>query len=401
MTEQGYTPTILCLSSFFKGNKFLETCKKEGWRVILLVREAILGENWAREFCDEVFALPSLFDRSAIIRTVSYLARTREIDRISPLDDFDVEMAASLREHLRIPGMGESTARYFRDKLAMRARARDRGIAVPEFVHALNDERIGRFLREVPPPWLLKPRSEANSFGITKFSEPGPLWQRIQELGDDRSLWLIERYLPGDVCHVDAVVHEGQAVLAEAHRYRRPLMDVAKGGGVFATRTLERDSEEARELCDHHQAVVRHFGLRYGVTHMEFIRSEADGGLYFLETAARVGGAHIYDLVEASSGVNLWAEWAKLELAQGERPYVLPERRTDYGGLVIALAREEQPDTSQFNDPEIVKRLEVRNHVGLVLRSTSPERIEELLDAYETRIATAHLATLPEAPPRR
>ena len=43
-------------------------------------------------------------DRKVVINTVSYLARTRRIDRIAPLDDFDVEMAATLREHLRIPG---------------------------------------------------------------------------------------------------------------------------------------------------------------------------------------------------------------------------------------------------------------------------------------------------------
>src|SRR5258708_30632058 len=107
--------TILCISSYFKGNRFLETCKREGCRVILLVRETVLAEPWARDSCDEVHALPSLFDRRSVLNAVSYLARTREIDRIAPLDDYDVEMASTIREHLRIPGMGATTARYFRD----------------------------------------------------------------------------------------------------------------------------------------------------------------------------------------------------------------------------------------------------------------------------------------------
>ena len=62
--------------------------------------------------------------------TACFLARTRLIDRIVPLDDYDVETAAALREHLRVPGMGDTTARYFRDKLAMRVQARDRGLQV-------------------------------------------------------------------------------------------------------------------------------------------------------------------------------------------------------------------------------------------------------------------------------
>jgi len=391
--------TILCLSSYFKGNRFLETCKREGCRVILLVRETVLAEPWARESCDEVHALPSLFDRRSVLNAVSYLARTREIDRIAPLDDYDVEMASTIREHLRIPGMGETTARYFRDKLAMRERCRDRDVPVPEFVHAVNDDRIARFLRDVPPPWVLKPRSAANSFGIRTFAEAEPLLKTIDELGDERAGHLLERYVAGDVCHVDAVVAHGEVILAEPHRYRRPLMDVAKGGGIFATRTLPRDSPEALEMLEMHRSVVRHFGLRHGVTHMEFIRGREDGRLYFLETAARVGGAHIYDMVEAATGVNLWEEWARLEILQGTKPYAPPEARRDYAGVIVALARQEHPDTSPFADPEVVKRIDRKHHIGLVLRASSPGRIEELLERYEARIAADYLTTMPEAPP--
>jgi len=46
-----------------------------------------------------------------------------------------------------------------------------------------------------------------------------------------------------------------------------------------------------------------------GVTHAEYIRAHADGRYYFLEIAARVGGAFIADLVDVSTGINLWREW--------------------------------------------------------------------------------------------
>jgi hypothetical protein len=389
---------ILCIASYFKGNDFLEQCKREGCHVILITLEPLLGKPWAREFIDEIFAVPSLTDRRIVVNSISYLARTRDISRITPLDDYDVETAALLREHLRIPGMGETTARYFRDKLAMRARAKDRGIAIPEFVHALNHARIHEFLTTVPAPWLLKPRSEASSVGIRKLEHPDEVWKSIEELGDAASSYLIERMIPGDVYHVDAIVDDKKVLFAEVHQYRKPLFElVHQGGGVFATRTVERGSATEAKILETHAQVIEHLGLVRGVTHTEFIVGRDDGRVYFLETAARVGGAHIADLVAASSGVNLWKEWARIETSQGEEPYVLPKFRRDYAGLIISLARQEIPDTSAYTDPEIVWRLEGHpaHHVGFVVRSPDRARVEALLDAYEPRVAKDFMAILP------
>jgi ATP-grasp domain len=389
---------ILVIASYFKGNPFLEQAKREGCHVILVTLESLLGKPWARDHIDEVFGVHSLTDRRAVVNAVSYLARTRDIARVTPLDDYDVETAAHLREHLRIPGMGETTARYFRDKLAMRARARDRGIPIPEFVHVLNHARIHNFLSTVPAPWLLKPRSEASSVGIKKFTRAEDLWRTIEELGDLQSHYLVERMIPGDVFHVDAIVSERKVVFAEVHAYRKPLFElIHHGGGIFATRTVRRGGEVERALLDAHEKVIEHLGLVRGVTHTEFIRGKEDGIVYFLETAARVGGAHIADLVEASTGLNPWREWAKIEIAQGEEPYVLPPHRKDYGGLILSLSRQERPDTTAYDDPEIVWRLDGHppHHVGLIVRADTPERVEELLDQYEPRIARDFMATMP------
>ena len=333
------------------------------------------------------------------MNSVSYLARSRDFARIAPLDDFDVELVAHLREHLRIPGMGETTARYFRDKLAMRARCRDRAIAVPDFVHVLNDDRIRDYLAKVPPPWLLKPRSEASSVGIKKLHSADEVWSTIESLGDDRSRYLLERMVPGDVFHVDSIVSERKVVFAEVHKYRKPLLEVVQGGGIFATRTVPRGSEIERRMLETHARVVEHLGMVRGVTHTEYIlgRDGKDADvIYFLETGARVGGVHISDLVEASTGVHLWKEWAKIEMSQGETPYAVPTPRRDYAGLIVSLARQESPDTSAYVDPEIVWRMKDNpHHVGLVVRSDSPERVEQLLADYERRFAEDFTASMP------
>lgn len=387
--------TILCITSYEKGQEFLRTCKNLGCRVLLLTVEKLREGNWPRESVDELFFMPEELPLQAIINTVSYLARWQPIDRIVALDEFDLENAAALREHLRIPGMGLSTIRYFRDKLAMRGRAQESGIPVPEFIHVLNHQALSEFMSRVQQPWLLKPRSQASGIGMKKIQAPHELWPYLDQLGDAQSNYLLEQFVPGDVFHIDSIVSERKVLFAEAHAYGAPPLDTSHDGGVFTTRTLDRDSVEARALYRLNREVIESLGLVRGVTHTEFLRAREDGKFYFLEIAARVGGAYISDVIEAATGINLWREWARLEVAAGKSPYVLPGTRHDYSGVVLSLARQECPDTSSYNDPEIVSRITRKHHAGFVISSPKSERIVDLLDSYTERFTKDFLATAP------
>src|SRR5262249_22828233 len=149
---------------------------------------------------------------------------TRQIERLVPLDDFDLEMAAALREHLRIPGMGETTTRYFRDKLANRMRAQEAALNVPDFVHVLNHHKVQSFLDRNAPPWVLKPRSSAGAIGIKLIQDQQQFWETVNALGDEQSHYLVEQYLPGDVFHVDSIVYEKEILFAVASGYGHPPM---------------------------------------------------------------------------------------------------------------------------------------------------------------------------------
>ena len=386
--------TMLCLASYEKGDAFLRECKRQGWRVLLITVERLRDANWPRDAIDEIFYMPDGYSRDDIIKGVSFLARAQTIDRIVPLDEYDQETAALLREHLRNPGMGDTTARYFRDKLAMRVKARSAGILVPDFVHVLNYDQIREFMSRVAPPWVLKPRSEAASMGIKKLANSGELWPLLDALGDRQSFYVLEQYLPGDIYHVDSIVSQREVVFAVHHKYGHPPMDVSLGG-IFTTRKLARDSDDARKLDSLNRKVINTLGLVRGVTHTEFIKSRRDGCFYFLETAARVGGANIAETVEAATGLNLWTEWAKIEMAGEEGSYELPPHRDDYAGVIISLARQEHPDTSAYDDPEIVYRLNKLHHAGLVVASSDPQRIEHLLETYSRRFYEDFYTTEP------
>jgi biotin carboxylase len=387
--------TILCMSSYEKGQEFIREAKRQGWRVLLLTVEKLKDADWPRDHIDEVYLMPDLTERRHVINAVSYLARTINLNRIVALDEFDIEMAATLREHLRVPGMGETTSRYFRDKLAMRLRAEEQGILVPEFCPVINYDRLREYMERVPGPWVLKPRSSASAIGIRKINAASDLWPILDSLGDEQSFYVLEKFVPGEVYHVDSIVDDMEVLFAAASKYGAPPMNVAQEGGIFTTRLISRRSKDERELQKINKDVIKSLGLVRGVTHAEFIKADEDGEFYFLEIAARVGGAHIAETIEAASGLNLWAEWAKIETATKEKPYRLAKPKNLYSGAIISLSRQDWPDTSAYNNPEIVWRLNKHHHAGLIVASKDHERVRELLESYIGRFYQDFHASMP------
>ena len=393
---------IVCIASFFKGNEFFDECHERHWRVTLVTNEKLLDAAWSWTSLSEVKTVPENAAPEDYIRAVTNIAGARKIDRIVGIDEFDVLTAAKAREHLQIEGMSASFALRFRDKLRMRRMASAAGIPCPEFAGAFNANEIDAFLDRVPAPWIIKPRTEVNAFGIKKCETKDEVWQTLSGF-DARNTWrdhpsqfLIERFVKGKVFHVDSVIEKGKVVAAGVSRYGETPLKVSHGGGVFTTSVLPYRSGERRELERLNKQLLKTFEYERGVAHAEFLQSAETGKFYLLEVAARVGGAYIADVLDAASGFNLWREWAKLEIADEKNPYKPPKLRRDYAGITLCLAKEEKPDTSHYTEAEIVHRVSKPKHVGLIFHSQKHERIEELLGIYTEKITRDFLAVAPK-----
>ncbi len=240
---------------------------------------------------------------------------------------------------------------------------------------------------------MLKPRSEASAIGIRKLQHEDELWPLLTDLGDKQSYFVLEKFLPGDVYHVDGIISESQVLFAEAHKYGLPPMQVSQEGGIFVTATVDRASQESRDLHTQFNGLMRALGFVRGVTHTEFICAHADGQFYFLEAAARVGGAYISDVIEAATGIDLWREWARIEVLGAK--YQLALARQDHAGIILTLARQEYPDTSAYDDLEIVARPGKRHHAGLIVKSENAQRVSQLLESYSQRFTRDYYTSQP------
>lgn len=392
---------IVCIASEHKGNEFLEECQNADWHVTLVTRKKLLDEPWIWTALNDVKTVENEASVEDYVRVVTNIAGSRPIDRVIGLDEFDVTTAARVREHLQLGGMSYSNAIRFRDKYAMRRIADEAGIPCPDYICPLNADEINVFLDRVQMPVIVKPRHEVSAFGIRKCESKEQVWKVLKDL-DERNNWrdhpsqfLVERFIDGDVYHIDSVVNEGKVVCAGVSRYGRPPFSVTHYGGVFTTSIVDYGSKERKELEKLNAKLLKAFGYENGVTHGEFLQSRSDGKFYLLEVACRVGGAYIANVLEHACGFNLWREWAKLSIADKDDPYKPPKLRKEYAGVALALSKDEVPDTSGYDEPEIVYRVKKARHVGLIFHSKSRERVLELLETYSQRISDDFLAIAP------
>ncbi|MNP99815.1 argininosuccinate lyase [compost metagenome] len=392
------TKTFICISNYFKGVDFLINLKKLGNRVFLVTSEKLRDKPWPHDYIDEIFYMEGQdmeWNLEHLLLGVGNLMKSTKVDAIVALDDYDVEKATYLRENLRIDGMGQTTGRYFRDKLAMRMRAKSCGIPIPAFCSLFNDHDINTFADTVSAPWVLKPRSEASAAGIIKVYDKESLWMHINELGNNRFKYLLEQFKPGDVYHCDSLILDRKILFSITSKYLATPMEISQGGGVFRSANIPYDSDDDKAIKAVNEQVLKGFGLKHGAAHTEFIKCKDDGQIYFLETSSRVGGAHLAEMIAEASDINLWKEWATIEDAlEKETKYTLPEVKKGYAGIVLTLSKFQHPDLSSFSDPEVCFRVPLDYHAGLIVKSDKNERVLELLNDYTDRLVNHFTAVV-------
>jgi biotin carboxylase len=392
---------IVIIASDYKGGEFIEECNYAGWHVTLVTRKKLFDSPWPWTSINDARMVEDDAGVLDYVRAATNVAGSRPVDHVVGLDEFDVITAAMTREHLNLPGMSRSFALRFRDKLTMRNIADRAGIPCPQFTGAFNAADITRFVDEVPSPWIVKPRHEVSAFGIRKCETADEVWGVLNDL-DARNTWrdhpsqfLIERFIEGKVYHIDSVVYDGKVAACGVSQYGTTPFKVSHHGGVFTSSIVPYRSKERKALEKLNEDLLAAFEYERGVTHAEFLQSAETGEFYLLEVACRVGGAYIANVLEYACNFNLWREWAKLEIATDDRPYKLPKLRKDFAGIALALANVDEPDTSHYDDKEIVYKVNKAKHVGMIFHSTKQTRIDELLAVYTERITNDFLVVAP------
>jgi predicted ATP-grasp superfamily ATP-dependent carboligase len=253
----------------------------------------------------------------AVWRKALEMHRSSHFSRVAAIYEFNIELAAKVREVLNVPGLRTGEARKIRNKLTMQRVFSARGIPFP---------KTCRYPHEpdgiLPPlPWVLKPAEAGANLGVTLIRECENVAElhadAIQKVrGSDFQLttptdlaseWILTEFIDGPEFEANLVVSKGEIVFQclmekRTREIEGKLFEVRM---VTPIRSREFESIIKRFISDLvavvNQEVAQPSGDDQYILYPEFRIRE--GKVYCLEVAYRAGGTS--EAVARSTGVDL------------------------------------------------------------------------------------------------
>jgi biotin carboxylase len=248
-----------------------------------------------------------------------------DLRAVVPSHGASVHVADEIAARLGLPGNDPTLGWARRNKAAMRVRAAQTAVRVPEFrlSHSLGE--VAEAARDIGFPVIVKQTMGAGSYGVSVVGDAAALDETTEALAVDRhgrpvTEWLVERYVRGREYAVNFFSAGGEHRLVDIWEYRQPddrdydfpLWDIIQIGG---------DHPDYVRVEQFVEQVLDAFGIRRGPSHIE-VKCSSDGDdAYLIELAARFSGG---------PAVELWARHSDLrpfhdavECYLGRRPNMI------------------------------------------------------------------------------
>ncbi|WP_329126888.1 ATP-grasp domain-containing protein [Streptomyces sp. NBC_01465] len=219
--------------------------------------------------------------------------------------EIDVLRCARVRERLGIPGQRVASAEAYRNKYVMKQHAARQGVAVADMALLTDSRQLARFIADDPFPVLLKPLRGAASIGIVKVGSAAE-WDRALAGRAPATEYLVEKFVVGEMYHVDGLMRDGRVVQSWPSRYLYTQWETMYESRPNLSAMLAPPDPRTPLLCDAAASVVRGLPAAPELLpfHAEFF-IDAGGRPVLCEIACRAGGAGITDAYELSYGLGM------------------------------------------------------------------------------------------------
>jgi len=270
-------------------------------------------EPGLRRMLDGYDRIDRILDVDAVAQLATRLARQGgAFDLIETIDEPLVEIAASLRERLGIPGLSVRTATLCRDKVAMKQVMREHDLPCADSASVSSPQEAYAFAERVGFPLILKPVAGFGSLDTFRVGDKRELQVALQSLRVDSGARVaIEEYIEGHEGFFDTIVSESKVRHEFISHYFPGCLEAAQNRWIspqiVVTNRIEMDSY--RELRAAGRRVNQALGIESGATHMEWFFGPK--GLKISEIGARPAGEKIWDMYRVGNDFDVYREWAR------------------------------------------------------------------------------------------
>lgn len=266
------------------------------------------------------------FGQAELEQRVLDLHARHRIDAVLCLIDIRLIEAARLAHRLGVRHLNPASAELLRDKVLVRRRLAERGIAQPDFELAESNAELKAAVQRLGLPVLIKPADGYGSQNVVVLREPqdlDPMLSPLEHMLPSRADYglgvlandrlLVERYMTGRFVGVDTLSVDGRHRVIGMHRKLmfEPPSFAMRGSSFTPHSPL---SPVPTEVHDHVQALLDAVGFDWGATHIELMLT--DQGPRLIEINPRLVGARISRLVSLALGRSLHADLIAVHLGQ-------------------------------------------------------------------------------------
>ncbi|WP_292471425.1 ATP-grasp domain-containing protein [Methanolobus sp.] len=278
----------------------INLAKKAGFETIVA---SIPGDYPGLKIANKIYEV-DITDKERVLEA----ARKEHVDGVI-VDQIDIAVptAAYVTEKLGLPSIGYDCSLKFTNKYLMRNECRKLNIKVPDYYKASTlHEAKGKCL-EIGLPVVIKPTDNASSKGVSLIKSNDEIENKFDEAirNSMEKKVIIEKYIQGREYTVEGFAsnYKFTNLVIGKRRY----FDISD---MFIPSQTIFTSENSGPIEEHilriNQKLIEGFGLKFGVTHSEYLVEEGTEEVYLVEVAARGGGVYISsDLIELATGIDV------------------------------------------------------------------------------------------------
>jgi hypothetical protein len=266
----------------------------------------LTDSKYADGFPKQKYAYIEAFDSYDVNSNVELRAielyETYQYHTVIALKEMDIIRAASIRDWFDLKGQRSDSAEQYRDKVRMKEVAGKNGIPVTKFRRIHSSFDLIQFVQEHDFPVVVKPVTGRGSTGTSVLENKEALSRFIAK-GVPLEI-AVEKFVEGEVYHVDGIVQEGQLAFISASKYYdAPLhFHTTDYQGAFL---LTPTSSIAERLVDMTKKLITSLATpEFTTFHAEWFHTP-DDRIVLVEIASRTGGGRIAQMNEHAFGANL------------------------------------------------------------------------------------------------
>lgn len=279
-----------------------------------------------KRYLADYLEVPSIMDEEGVIARVERWLAGRPPDRILANWEPLVLVAARLRERFGLPGMSVDAVRGFRDKQLMKERVAAAGLRVPRAQRVRSVKDVWAALEVTGYPAIIKPISGAGSADTFRVESAAEMTRVLPQIRHVQEA-ICEEFIAGEEFTYDTASIDGVPAYESVTSYLPPALEMRSHEWISPIMLSVRDLTQPhiQRGMELGRKVLVALGMGDGMTHMEWFLTPS-GEVVFGEVACRPGGACVVDMMNYTSDIDLFREWARISTvgrfeASTERAY--------------------------------------------------------------------------------